>query len=171
MRHRLFFVFPEVENARRALDELLLARIEARHVHFMTGGGPLPDDLPEASVLQKTDIVSGAEHGMAAGAILGLLLGLFVVWYFDLGSRSAQATAVVVAASAGLLFGGWAASLVAAALPNSRLKSFYDDLDQGRILMMVDVPASRVTEIERLLRERHPETRYGGRDWHTPVFP
>lgn len=171
MRHRLFYVFPDIASARRALDELLLGRIEIRHIRFMTGGTPLPDDMPEASILQKSDIVSGAEQGMAVGAALGLVLGAVIVWYFDLGATSARATAVVLAGFAGLLFGGWAASLAAAALPNSRLKSFHADLEQGKILMMVDVPARAITRIEGMLAERHPEMRFGGEDSHIPVFP
>lgn len=170
MRHHLHYVFPDLPSARRALDDLLLARIESRHIHFMREGG-LPDDMPEANLLHKTDIVNGAERGMAAGAALGVLLGVLIVWYFDIGTASMRATAVVAAALVGLLFGGWAASLAAAALPNSRLRSFADDLQQGRVLLIVDVPARRVTEIERMLAQTHPETRFGGEDPRVPVFP
>ena len=41
-------------------------------------GTPL-NDLPEANVLQKTDIVPGAERGMLIGGIAGLLGGILVV--------------------------------------------------------------------------------------------
>jgi hypothetical protein len=170
MRHHLHYVFPDVESARRTLDDLLLARIESRHIHFMREGG-LPDDMPEANLLHKTDIVNGCERGMAAGAALGVLLGVFIVWYFDIGAASLRAMAVVAAALVGLLFGGWAASLVAAALPNARLKNFQDDLQQGRVLLILDVPARRVEEIERLLAQAHPETRFRGEDPRVPVFP
>ena len=171
MRHRLFYIFPDIPSARRTLDELLLARIEERHIRFMTAGAVLPPDMPRASVLQSTDIVSGAEHGMAIGAALGLVLGAFIVWYFGLASTTAQATAIVLAGLTGLVFGGWAASLAAVALPNSRLAAFQAELEQGKILLIVDVPARRLAEIERLLAERHPETRFGGEDSHIPVFP
>lgn len=170
MRHHLHYVFPDLNSARRALDDLLLARIESRHIHFMREGG-VPDDMPECNVLHKTDIVNGAERGMVAGAALGVLLGVLIVWYFDLGSASLRATAVVAAAIVGLLFGGWAASLAALALPNTRLKQFQDDLQAGRTLLIVDVPARRVEEIEQLLARTHPETRFRGEDPRVPVFP
>lgn len=170
MRHRLFYVFTDIDEARRAMDELLLARIESRYIHFLRRGS-LPQDMPEATLLQKTDIINGAEHGMAAGALLGLALGGIIVWYFDIGTASLRATTVVLAALVGLLFGGWAASLVAAALPNSRLKAFEPELERGDVLLMVDVPARRVEEIEAMLASKHPAQHFRGEDPRIPVFP
>ena len=83
MRHRLYYLLPDVPAARAAMDELLLARIEVRHIHFMSGAS-LPPELPEANLLQRTDIVRGAEMGMAVGAAIGLLAGVGLLYYFDL---------------------------------------------------------------------------------------
>lgn len=168
MRHRLYYLLPDVESARRTFDSLLLSRIEQRHVHFLGGDTPLPPDLPEASFLLKTDIIHGAESGMTVGAVLGAGLGFVLVYYFNLAS---QAAVVLGMAVCGLLFGGWAASMVAAALPNTRLKPFYPQLGKGKVLMIADIPARRVEEIERLLEQRHPEMHFSGEDPHVPVFP
>src|SRR3569832_2958239 len=122
MRHRLYYLLPDVESARRALDDLLLNRIEERHVHFMTGGAPHPPDLPEANFLHKTDVINGAESGMLAGSILGLAFGFLLVSYFDLAAS--EAVVIVSSTLIGLLFGGWVVCLVVVVLPNSRLLSF-----------------------------------------------
>jgi hypothetical protein len=50
MKHRLYYLLPDVSAAHAAMDELLLARIEARHIHFMSGAS-LPPELPEANLL------------------------------------------------------------------------------------------------------------------------
>jgi len=168
MRHRLYYLLPDIESARHTLDDLLLSRIEVRHVRFMTRSAPLPPDLPEANVFQKTDLIHGAESGMVVGAFLGMAIGVVIVMYLDLTSR---AEIVIVTTLFGILFGGWAASLVAAALPNSRLQSFYPELDAGKILMIVDVPAQRVAQIEKVLAARHPEMRFSGEEPTIPVFP
>jgi hypothetical protein len=34
MRRKLYFVLPDVKSAQGIMDELLLSRIEARHIHF-----------------------------------------------------------------------------------------------------------------------------------------
>lgn len=168
MRHRLYYLLPDIDSARRTRDDMLLSLIEIRHMHFMSNGTPLPADLPEASILQKTDVVRGAEAGMLVGAGLGMVLGVFLVNYFDIVSKPAV---VIAATLVGLLFGGWAASMVAAALPNSRLAKFYPALEQGGLLMIIDVPARRVEQIERLLDERHPEMRFHSKEPTVPVFP
>jgi hypothetical protein len=171
MRHRLYYLLPDLESARRSLDDMLLSRIEQRHVHFLTNGTPLPLDMPEANFLHKTDVVHGAGNGMIAGALLGMLIGAIVVFYFDISAKSSEAAIVILIAFGGLVFGGWAASMVAAAIPNTRLNAFYPEIEKGKILMIADVPARRVDEIERMMEQRHPEMHFSGEEPHIPVFP
>ena len=47
MRHRLFYFLPDLSSAARARDDLLLHRIEARHMHFLANT-PLPPDPSNA---------------------------------------------------------------------------------------------------------------------------
>ena len=171
MRHRLYYLLPDIDSARQALDEMLLRRIEVRHLHFMSTTSELPGDLPEASFLHKTDVVHGGENGMIMGAGLGLALGVLIVFYFPMADNSAKAGIVLLASLVGVLFGGWAASMVAAAIPNTRLQAFYPELEKGRILLIADIPAGRIKEIEQMMAERHPEMRFGGEASHIPVFP
>lgn len=171
MRHRLYYLLPSVAAARTAMDDLLLARIEARHIHFMTAGQALPDDLPEASLMQRTDLVRGAEMGMAFGAALGLLAGVGLLYYFDFDRAGVKAAVVLIAALVGMLFGAWASSMQGASLPNSRLAMFAGELENGSILLMADVPAGQVEKVEAMLADRHPEFRFRGEESHIPTFP
>jgi hypothetical protein len=170
MRHRLYYMLPNVESARQVLNDLLLARIEQRYIHFMTGGQELPSDLPQANLLQKTDVVHGAESGMLIGGALGVALGIIIV-LFPFEGLTSHAAVVLIAAVAGVLFGGWSAAMMGVALPNTRLKLFYPEIEHGRILLIVDVPARRIGEIEELISRRHPETSFGGEEPNIPAFP
>jgi hypothetical protein len=71
----------------------------------------------------------------------------------------------------GTLFGAWASSMIGLSTPNTKLKQFEADFASGKILLMVDVPASRVEEIEALLARRHPEAADRGVDPTMPAFP
>lgn len=170
MRRRLYFVLPDVESARGMLDEMLLARIEIRHIHFLGRRGALPPELPEANVMQKTDIVHGAQTGIAIGGIAGTLGGLLVVMFPPAGI-SLQLVAVLIAALLGSFFGAWVSSMAASAVPNSKLKAFHGAIEQGKVLMMVDVPMRRVHEISELVAKRHPEATSGGFEPTIPAFP
>lgn len=166
MRHRLYYFLPDMDSVRRTFDDMLLARIEQRHIRFISEQIPLPDDMPEASFLLKTDVMHGAATGMVVGAVLGIAFGFLLIGYYDLSEAT-----ILVTTLAGIAFGAWASSMAAAALPNSRLKAFYPELEKGRILMIVDVPARRITEIEKMLAGRHPEIWFNGEEPHVPVFP
>ncbi|HYD61203.1 MAG TPA: DUF1269 domain-containing protein [Noviherbaspirillum sp.] len=170
MRRRLYFMLPDVPSARALLDELLLARIEERHMHFWAKDGtPLPD-MPEASFIQKTDLVHGVESGMMTGGAIGVIVGALLVQFPPEGIHLPM-VAVLFAGIIGVLFGAWASGMVAAAIPNSRLTAFQKGIESGQVLLMVDVPFRRVREIEELVEKRHPEIKFGGVEPHIPAFP
>ncbi|HEX2332592.1 MAG TPA: DUF1269 domain-containing protein [Burkholderiales bacterium] len=156
MRRRLYFILPDVESARRTADDLLLARVEDRHMRFLAKRGTELDPLHEAGYLDKTDMVHGAAVGLALGAIIGALVGVMVVAYPPEGTNP-QLVSVLVGMLIGAPLGAWMASMAGAAVPNSRLKQFQADIEAGRVLMMVDVPFGRVEEITELVVSRHPE--------------
>lgn len=170
MRRRLYFLLPDVESARRTADDLLLARIEDRCMHFLARRGTDLGELNEASYLHKTDLAHGAGVGLALGGLGGLLLGALIVAYPPEGT-SPQLVAVLLAAVIGALLGAWMASMAAAAVPNSRLKAFQDDIARGKVLLMVDVPYGRVEQVRDLVRARHPEALSGGLESRYPAFP
>ena len=170
MRRRLYFLLPDVDSARRTANDLLLARIEDRHMRFLARRGTDLGELHEASYLQKTDILHGAGIGLMIGGVLGLILGTVIVAYPPEGTQP-QLVAVLIAAIIGSVLGAWMASMAAAAVPNSRLKQFQQDIERGRVLCMVDVPYGRVEQVRDLVLSRHPEAQSRGQATRFPAFP
>lgn len=170
MRKRLYFVLPDVESARRIEDDLLLAKVEDRHMHFLARRGTDLQTLPEATPLQKSDLVHGMEVGLVVGALAGGLLGLAAVMLGGI-PREYLIPAVVTGSVAGAVFGVWVSGMIAASVPNSRLRGFTRTLEEGHVLLMVDVPRERVKEISELVRRRHPEAENHGVEPTIPAFP
>jgi hypothetical protein len=170
MRRRLYFVLPDLESARLTANDLLLARVEFRHMHFLARRDMDLGDLHQANPLQKTDLVHGAEVGLVLGGVCGLLLGLFIVFSPPPGV-TLELVIVLATAVGGALLGAWVASLVGASVPNSRIKQYQADIDRGAILLMVDVPPSRIEEIRELVHRRHPEASGGAIEPTQPAFP
>ena len=170
MRRRLYFVLPDLPSARQVVEELLLARIEAAHIHVLARRGTDLGDLPEASVFQKTDLIHGAQVGIVLGALGGALLGALLVAYPP-GNIDLQQVTILIGAVVGACFGLWSASLVGASVPNSRLAQFRTWIDQGKLLLMVDVPFSKFESVTELVLRRHPEAVPGGVDPTIPAFP
>ncbi len=170
MRRRLDFVIPDCETARRIQDELLLAKIEERHMHFLARDGVDLGDLPRATIAQTMDLEHGIELGLLVGAGTGAVLGLLVYVFTDAGLVLGAGT-VFTGAILGAIAGAWISGMVGSSIPNSRLKKFDKTLEAGHILLMVDVPPERVEEIEALVTRNHPEVEDHGVESLPPVFP
>lgn len=170
MRRRLDFVIPDVETARKIEDELLLAKIEERRMHFLAKDGVDMKDLPRATLAQTMDLEHGIELGLVVGAATGAVLGLLIYTFTAAGLVFGVGT-VFTGAILGSIAGAWISGMVGSSIPNSRLKKFHETLEAGHILLMVDVPPERVEEIEALVTRNHPEVEDHGVESLPPVFP
>jgi hypothetical protein len=77
---------------------------------------------------------------------------------------------ILLLAIVGSLMGIWIASMIGISAPNSQLKRFEKTLEEGHVLLMVDVPVARVSEITELVG-RHTEVEVAGTEPAMPAFP
>lgn len=170
MRLRMYVTLPDVASARQLADDLLLARIEDRHMHFLARRGTDLTGLHEANYLHKSDAVHGAFVGLVLGGAMGAVVGAVLVNYPPQGI-SVEMIAVLVAAVVGAGLGMWVATMVGLQVPNSRLRGFDPDLEVGRILLILDVPSSRYEEVRAIIARKHPEAVDRGNEPTVPAFP
>ncbi len=165
---RLYFLLPDLETTHKVVDELLLARVEERHIHVIAREDVPLGDLPQASLVQKSDFVPAMERGIALGGATGVLAGLAAL----------AMPGVVVAGGAllamGLLgagMGAWLGGMIGLDVDNTRIKQFEAAIQAGEILVLVDVPKDRVDEIQNLVRKHHPDVDFEGTEPTIPAFP
>ena len=108
--------------------------------------------------------------GLVLGGVLGILVGVGLV-HFPPGGISLQLVAVLIAAIVGAFLGIWIAGMVGLQVPNSRLKPFEADIQDGKILLMLDVPGSRYEEVRAVIARKHPEAADRGQEATVPAFP
>ena len=171
MRRRIYWLLPDVESARETMDDLLLARIDYKQIHFVGREDTNMRGLHAASLLQTSDVVRAAEAGLLIGAGVGALLGGLVAVHYPLTGDEPQWGVAAVLAVAGALFGTWSSSMIGVSIPSKRLQRFASAIEEGKILLMVDVPLWRVEEIEARLQKRHPEAQLQGVEPDIPAFP
>jgi hypothetical protein len=167
---RLYFLVPDVDTARKIVDELLLVHIPYEHIHVLARAETPLEELPEAGLAQKSDLVPALERGLAVGGSAGVVAGLLALAFPPAGVVAAGG-AILFGALGGAAFGAWVSSMVGVSLPNSRLTRFEAAVEQGMLLMMVDVPKARVDEFEEMIREHHPEADIEGVEPTIPSFP
>jgi uncharacterized membrane protein YeaQ/YmgE (transglycosylase-associated protein family) len=170
MRQRIYVMLPDLPSAKRLADDLLLARVEDRHMHFLARRGTPLGELREASYLQKSDTLHGAMVGLVIGGAIGALVG-FALVQFPPGGVSVELVAVLVSTIVGSALGMWVASMVGLQVPNSRLKGFQEEIEAGRILLILDVPAGRGPEVREVIARTHPEAVDRGNEPTVPAFP
>ncbi len=172
MRKRIYWLLPNLKSARATMDDLLLAHIEERHIHFVAREGTNMRGLHAANVLQTSDVVRSAEIGLLVGAGLGGLLGALVAVFYPIGGDEAQLGLVVPGlAIFGALFGIWTSSMIGVSTPSKRLQRFAAQIERGQVLLMVDVSMWRVESIEKRLQALHPEAHLEGTEPDIPAFP
>jgi hypothetical protein len=170
MRLRMYVTLPDLASARQIANDLLLARIEDKHMHFLARRGTDLGELHQATYLQKTDTVHGAFVGLVIGGLMGVVVGLLLMQFPPAGINL-QFVTVLIAAIVGAGLGTWVASMVGLQVPNSRLRGFDPDIQEGKILLMLDVPSGRYEEIRGIIARTHPEAADRGNEPTVPAFP
>jgi uncharacterized membrane protein len=167
---RLYFLVPDVDHAKKIVDELLLKRIEERHLHVIAKEGTPMADLPEARLAQSSDLMPALERGIAVGGATGLVLGIVAVTFPPAGVVLGGG-AILATSLTGAGIGAIMAPMIGVSLPNSQLKQFEDAIAQGELLLMVDLPRAQVDEVTDVVKAHHPEAEVEGTEPTIPPFP
>ena len=91
----------------------------------------ISDDRKNVSM----DFAPAAIRGTLLGAVSGILLGIIAYWvpYYGLGWGG-----VFALAGLGALIGTWASVLAGSAIPDEVRRTFAREIDEGRILVVID---------------------------------
>lgn len=166
---RIYFLVPNINVTKKIVDELLLARIEEKHIHVIAKRGTPLEELPEASLLQKSDFVPAIQQGFAVGGSTGAIAGLVAVALPP--ASTVVAGGILLGALAGAGVGAWVSGLVGMSIGNRRIKEFEEAIEAGHFLVLADVPAGRVEEIETLVKQHIPEVEVESTEPKVPAFP
>jgi len=170
MRRRICWLMPDLASARRAMHDLVQARVDVAHIHFAASEGTDMAGLPAANVWQTSDIAHAAKTGWAVGSACGMFLGLIVGLNFPvMGDEPEWEMALVLGVMGGLI-GAWSASMIGISIPSPSMQRFEGAMERGWILLMVDLPHARAEHIETLLRTTHPEAVPGGESQQVPAY-
>jgi hypothetical protein len=166
MNRRLYFLIPDHNHALAVVEDLVKHGIDSEHMHAVGGRTTRLDGLPNASPRQKND---------SGGRLEKLLWNANLVCFF-----AALASTVFILLLTGLhwslllpigiMAANFLIGLKVIHTPNTHLGEFRDALSHGEILLMVDVPETRVYEVEHDIHHQHPEATIGGVGWGTQAF-
>ncbi len=158
---RLYFTLPDTASCKKVVDELKKTGIAEQHLHVVASQGIPLEDLPEAGLLQTSELAHGIEKGVALGGAAGLLGGLLVVTFPVTGLALGGAALLTAVTAGGASFGALAMGLISKDIHSKKLAAFESDIEHGHILLMVDVPKNEVDRWKQLVIDHHPEAEIG----------
>jgi hypothetical protein len=162
MKRRLYFLLPDTEHARVVVSELEARGIERTFMHAIAGRGGDVSGLPVASQMQRNDLGARVERYLWDGNLALFFMALIALvvlallplpWWWLL----LPAGIMLVSFLTGLEF--------VMHTPNVHLDEFRSAMRHREILLMIDVPAGQVAEVEEMVHRRHPEAIAGGVGW------
>lgn len=156
MERRLYFLFPDRDQARATLADLESAGLKSHQLYLVESPEDTRDFQREERIARLAWRLNLGLFALAGLALLVLLWQGHLLW-------SLLPLALMLAS---FLLGERFTHL-----PDVQMEEFRDALHHGEVLLMVDVPRERVAEIEHRVSGRHPEAVPGGTRWHTDLLP
>ena len=148
MKVRRVYSTPSVQDAEAAVRAARDAGVEDPDVSLIARGDIELQALPEHQKEAPTDFKHAMLRGAGIGGASGLLAGLVAVAVPPLGLTLAG---VALTTLGGAAVGTWASSLVGAALPDPIRRKFEDEIESGRILVVIDADDETLARAEPAL--------------------
>lgn len=150
MKHRRVFAVRDLATAGAAIARARANGIEERDVALVAREDIELEALPSGRLDARTDTVPAAIRGAVGGGGLGLLAGLIAATVPAFGVTVAGAGLL---AALGTMVGTWSSALIGSAVPNEVRRRFENEIEQGRILVVVDGGEDALAGVAKALRD------------------
>jgi hypothetical protein len=147
MKKRVVFSVEDMAAARAAMDQARAAGIADKDISLIARSDK-SDMIPDDRKVVEGDFYPAAAKGAAGGAAIGLVAGLAAVAIPPLGITIAGALAMAVGGS---VLGAWSTALSGAAVGDPVRRQFEDEVEAGRILIVIDAEEEQVPAAQRAM--------------------
>lgn len=165
---RLYFLVPDVDTTRRIVNELREIGIKDVDISIVGKDHHALEvaNLHEAGTFAHSDFSHAIARGVALGGTTGLLAGAVAVTFPPAGLVLGGG-AILGMGLIGAGCGAWASSLIGISVPERGVERYHEAIDQGHLLMMVDVPRWQVESVSTIIRSHHPDVEISAYDRKT----
>jgi len=154
--HRVYFLLANADMARSVVDTIEQHGVKRRHIHIVAKRRIEMDALPDASLVEGSELKAIVTRGMAAGVFIGTIAGLAAMLFSPDGVTIAG-SAVLLLTLAGVAFGEWLSTTQGIDETCERYKQFDDAIRHGNVLLIVETHSPEHGElIKRVAGDKHP---------------
>lgn len=163
----IYFLFHDEKAVRSIISELEnKLGLDDFQIHAVTAEGHGLVEMPGATVHRKSPKAARLERLLWYLSITVFTIALIAL------ALSLLAASWILAVLFGLMVVGAQLSgyLFVNRIPNAQLDRFRTGLEQGDIVLMVDVPRRDVDLVRNFVYDRYPDSRTNISNWHIGAF-
>jgi hypothetical protein len=149
---RIYYLSNNIDYVKAISDELHQGGISDWNFHVVSrdDAGLYTHHLHGSGPLQRCDFI----HWALRGTLFGLALSFFAVvgllWLTNLPLVAMVSTSLMLT-----MFSTWVGGLIGISHVHYKVARYYDSLQAGEYLMMVDIPREHAAGIEALIEHHH----------------
>lgn len=156
MNRRHYFLVPDEVTAHNIVEDLRGMGIDDADIHAVAREDKLLLDIPAADQRQTTDVNNARKLGASLGGAAGLAIGLAAIAFPPAGIIAAGGfLTVLTTTAAGATVGTLSTFLVGLGMDNEKLQPFQQAIEDGKILLLIDVDEKRVDDMENVVYSHH----------------
>jgi hypothetical protein len=162
---RLYFLVPDIDTTARLVNELRDIGVGDGHISIVGKDHHALETahLHEAGTFANSDFSHAVARGVALGGTTGLLAGVAAVTFPPAGLVFGGA-AILGMGLFGAGCGAWASSLIGISVPERGVKHYENAIEEGHLLMLVDVPRWQAESVCAVIRSHHPDVEISAYD-------
>ncbi|MDH4166491.1 MAG: hypothetical protein OEY13_09300 [Gammaproteobacteria bacterium] len=163
----LYYLAPTLDSTHVISDDLHEAGVKDFFVHVVSRdeAGLQQQHIHSSNYLETLDVVRDGIIGGVLGFVVGLI-GVGLLDYFDPIGVEIPAFVYYALVGVATLFGAWEGGLIGVGIENRKLAKFHDDIEAGKFLILIYALKEQEDRINKMMRERHPESELVAVDRH-----
>ncbi len=148
---KYIYIAPDLDSAEQAVSTIKGLGVEEDHISAAASEKTTLGSLPSLDYLEQNDAVPAIKRGAGIGAATGLLVGLTAAVVAPAGLAIGGAGLVATSSIAGASFGTFVSAIVGSSVPNSQLDDFQTQLNNGKVLLVIDLEEDMAEKIEQMI--------------------
>mgnify|MGYP003416722447 FL=1 len=163
----LYYLAPTLDSTHEISDDLHAVGVRDFFVHVISRdeAGLKKQHIHSSNYLETLDVVRDGVIGGAVGFIVGLI-GVALLRYFDPFGVEVPNFVYYSIIGVATLFGTWEGGLIGIGQENRKLARFHDDIQGGKLLILIYALKEQEDKVRQMMRERHPESEFAAVDRH-----
>lgn len=162
---RLYYIADDLPTTQALSEALHEAGVTDWHFHVVAKDerGLYRHHIHSATPFQRRDVLHMAARWAIIGMLAGLVPGVAGHLLWTAPWTPSELTAVFGAVSGGIL-GAICGAVIGCLRENYKLEPYHDEIEAGRLLMMVDVREESRHHVREIMNMGFPRVRFCGKD-------